>query len=70
MTVAIRTDYGWNGDGKTRSEIASDILQTRHRLDADVRALGTKLTATKRLVPLAALGLAALVFLIRRIRRR
>lgn len=70
MTVAVRTDYGWSGDGKTAAEIAADILDTRHRLDADVRALRAKLTAPKRVVPLAALGVAALVLLIRSLRRR
>jgi hypothetical protein len=70
MTVAVRTDYGWSGDGKTAADIASDIQDTRHRLDADVRALRAKLTAPKRLVPLAALGLAAVVLLIRSLRRR
>jgi DNA-binding CsgD family transcriptional regulator len=70
MTVAVRTDYGWSGDGKTAAEIASDIRHTRHRLDADVRALRAKLTAPARVVPLAALGLAAVVLLIRSLRRR
>jgi DNA-binding CsgD family transcriptional regulator len=70
MTVAIRTDYGWTGDGKSAAEIAGDIQHTRHRLDADARALRAKLTAPKRVLPLAAVGLAALVLLIRTLRRR
>jgi DNA-binding CsgD family transcriptional regulator len=70
MTVLVRTDYGWSGDGKTAAEIASDIRHTRHRLDADVHALRAKLTSPKRLVPLAALGIAALVLMIRGLRRR
>ena len=70
MTVAVRTDYGWSGDGKTAAEIASDIQDTRHRLDADVRALRAKFTSPKRIVPLAALCLAGVVLLIRSMRRR
>ena len=70
MTVAVRTDYGWSGDGKTSAEIASDIQDTRHRLDADVRALRAKLTSPKRIVPLVGLCLAGVVLLIRSMRRR
>ena len=78
MTVTVprnkpATTYGWSGDGKTAAEISSDIDQTRYRLDADVQALGAKLSAARKLVPIAALGVAAagaLTFLIRRIRRR
>lgn len=70
MTIAVRTDYGWSGDGKTAAEIASDIRDTRHRLNADVRALRASLTAPKRVIPLVALGLAALVLMIRGLRRR
>ena len=70
MTIAVRTDYGWSGAGKTAAEIASDIRHTRHRLDADVRALRAKLTAPKRLVPIAALGLAGLALLVRTLTRR
>lgn len=70
MTVVVRTDYGWSGDGKTAAEIASDIRHTRHRLDADVHALRATLTAPKRILPLVALGIAALVLMIRGLRRR
>lgn len=70
MTVVVHADYGWSGDGKTAAEIASDIRHTRRRLDADVHALRTKLTSPKRLIPLAALGLAALALMIRGLRRR
>jgi hypothetical protein len=70
MTVVVRSDYGWSGDGKTAAEIADDIRHTRHRLDADVQDLRATLTAPKRVVPLAALALGALVVLIRSLRRR
>jgi len=75
MTVTVptkvRTTYGWSADSKTAAEIASDIRQTRYRLDADIRALRAKL-APKRLLPVAAItgGLTALSLLIRFIRRR
>lgn len=69
--ITPRPSYGWSADGKTAAEISEDIRQTRYRLEADARALRSKL-APKRLVPAAAVaaGLAALSFLIRRIRRR
>ena len=74
MTVTVpskpSSTYGWSGDGKSAAEISSDIEQTRYRLGADVQALRGKLSAAKRLLPIAALGLAGLAFLIRRIRRR
>lgn len=75
MTVTVptktQTTYGWSADGKTAAEISSDIRQTRYRLDSDVQALRAKLSL-RRLVPLApiAAGVAALAFLIRRLRRR
>jgi hypothetical protein len=73
VTVPAKTQptYGWSADGKTAAEIASDIRQTRYRLDSDVQALRAKF-APRRLLPLApiAAGLAAVVLLIRRIRRR
>lgn len=76
MTVTVptkrATGYGWSGDGKSAAEISSDIEQTRYRLDADVQALRDKVSAVKKLVPVAALGFAAgaLALLIRRMRRR
>jgi len=74
MTVTVpsksSSTYGWSGGGKSAAEIASDIEQTRYRLDADMRALRAKLSAPKKLLPIAALSLAALTLLIRRIRRR
>jgi hypothetical protein len=70
VTVVVRTDYDWNGDGKSAAEIANDIRHTRHRLDADVQALRATLTAPKRVLPLAAIGLAVLALLIRGLRRR
>jgi len=77
MTVPVpiprkpQATYGWSADGKSAAEISSDIRQTRYRLDADVQALRAKF-APRRLLPLApiAAGLAAVAFLIRRIRRR
>jgi len=75
MTVTVRTTvptgYGWSADGKTAAEISEDIRQTQYRLEADARALRSKL-APRRLVPAAAVagGLAALAILIRTIRRR
>ena len=69
--VTPRPTYGWSADGKSAAEISSDIDQTRYRLEADVRALRTRL-APQRLLPAAAVasGLAVLSLLIRRIRRR
>ena len=75
MTVTVpaktQTNYGWSADGKTAAEISSDIQQTRYRLDSDVQALRAKFSP-RRLLPVApiAAGLAALAFLIRKIRRR
>lgn len=70
MTVVVRAGYGWSGDGKSAAEIAGDIEHTRYRLDADLRVLRRKVTAAKRVVPAAALGLATLAFLLRRVFRR
>ena len=36
--------YGWTADGKTPAEIAGDIRQTRYRMDADLHAIGEKLS--------------------------
>ena len=75
MTVTVptkaETTYGWSADGKTAAEISSDIRQTRYRLDSDVQALRKKFSP-RRFLPVApiAAGLAALAFLIRKIRRR
>jgi hypothetical protein len=74
MTVTVRpaapATYGWSADGKTAAEISSDLRQTRYRLEADVSALRQKVGSAKRLLPIVTLGLAAITFLIRRIRRR
>ena len=70
MTVVVRSDYGWRGDGKSADEIAGDIEHTRRRLDADLRDLRARLIAPKRIAPFAAAGLAALAFLVRRAFRR
>jgi hypothetical protein len=73
MTVTVPAkvlppNYGWSGDGKSAAEIASDVRQTRYRLEADVRALRRKL-APKRLAPVVA-GLAAVALLVGLLRRR
>lgn len=60
--------YGWNADGKTATEIASDARQTRYRLEADLRELRQRIKRAKW--PAAALaGLTLLTLLIRKIRR-
>ena len=69
MTVVVRSDYGWRGDGKSADAIAADIEHTRHRLDADLRALRGKLLALRRIVPVLAIGLAAAGLLQRRVLR-
>lgn len=77
MTVPVpiptkpQTTYGWSAVGKSAAEISSDIRQTRYRLDSDVQALRAKLAPKRLLIvaPIAA-GLAAVAFLIRKIRRR
>lgn len=68
--VYARPDYGWSADGKSAAEIASDIEQTRYRIEADVRALRAQL-APRRLLATAAVaaGLAAISLLLRKIRR-
>lgn len=71
MTVVVRSDYGWSGEGKSAADIAEDIRDTRHRLAADVRALAATFVAPRRLVPVVSLVLAAVSFFVRRkIRRR
>ena len=69
--IVPRADYGWSADGKSAAEISSDIRQTRYRLESDLEELKSLLTP-RRLLPAALVtgGLAALSFLIRRIRRR
>jgi hypothetical protein len=74
-TVPARVEtipaYGWSAEGKSAAEISDDILQTRFRLDADLRTLRARFVP-RRFLPAAAIGagLAALTFVIRRIRRR
>jgi hypothetical protein len=70
VTVVVRSDYGWRGDGKSADEIAGDIEHTRRRLDADLRLLRAKLIAPKRIAPIVALGVAAAGLLLRRVLRR
>lgn len=68
LEQVAETTYGWSADGKTAAEIAGDILQTRYRMDADVRALQHKLARVKW-PAIAAAGLALVSFVIRRLRR-
>lgn len=74
MTITVRPEYGWRGNGKSAAEIAGDLDHTRYRLDADIRALKAKLSGPTRLAPLApivaALVATVLTYVIRRIRRR
>ncbi|HYX82035.1 MAG TPA: hypothetical protein VE714_06545 [Gemmatimonadales bacterium] len=71
MTVVVRSDYGWSGEGKSAAEIAADISHTRHRLAVDVGAMLASLLVPRRLVPVVSLALAAASFFLRRnIRRR
>lgn len=69
--IVNRPDYGWSAEGKSPAEISSDIRQTRYRLESDLQQLRSIL-APRRLLPAAIVtgGLAALSFLVRRIRRR
>jgi hypothetical protein len=64
----LRTNYGWSAEDKTPAEIAGDIRQTKYRLSADVDAIKRKLSRRARW-PIAALGLAFVAMVIRRIRR-
>jgi hypothetical protein len=63
----VRTSYGWSAQKKTPAEIAGDIRQTKYRLSADVDAIKRKL-ARRAKWPIAALGLAFMVLVVRRIR--
>jgi hypothetical protein len=63
----VRTSYGWSAQEKTPAEIAGDIRQTKYRLSADVDAIKRKL-ARRAKWPIAALGLAFMVLVVRRIR--
>jgi hypothetical protein len=69
MTLPVQMSYGWSGEGKDTSEIATDILQTRYRLESDVRALRKKLVQSAKW-PAAALALSVVTLVIRRLRRR
>jgi hypothetical protein len=69
--------YGWRADGKTPAEIAGDIRQTRYRMDADLHAIGEKLSPTRLLRrakkakwPVAGIALALLALWIRRQAKR
>jgi hypothetical protein len=69
--------YGWTAEGKTAAEIAGDIQQTRYRMEADVHAIGEKLSpsrlvrrAKKMKWPAAGVVLALLGLWIRRRARR
>ena len=64
----VRTSYGWSAEDKTPAEIAGDIRQTKYRMSADVHAIKRKLARTAKW-PIAALGLAFVAMVIRRIRR-
>ncbi|HWC72978.1 MAG TPA: DUF3618 domain-containing protein [Gemmatimonadales bacterium] len=66
MTVVVRSNYGWSGDGKTAAEIAADIEQTRHRLASDVRALTATLVTPRLLVPVVSLMLGVVSFFVRK----
>jgi hypothetical protein len=72
--VAPPPAYGWSAEGKTPAEIAGDIRQTRYRMEADLHALGERLSP-KRLVrrakkvgkwPAAGVALALIALWIRR----
>lgn len=64
----VRTSYGWSAADKTPAEIAGDIRQTKYRMSADVDAIKHKLARGARW-PIAAVGLALLTLIIRRLRR-
>ena len=66
-----KPEYGWNAEGKTAAEIASDIRQTRYRLESDVRALREAIEPRRFLAAAAvSAGLAILSLLIRRVLRK
>jgi hypothetical protein len=64
----VHTTFGWTAEDKTPAEIAGDIRQTKYRLSADVDAIKRNV-ARKARWPVAAVGLALLALLIRRVRR-
>ena len=40
----VGTTYGWTAEAKSAAEIAGDIRQTRYRMDADLHAIGERLS--------------------------
>jgi Protein of unknown function (DUF3618) len=75
MTVTVRSSYdagaNWRSNGKSAAEIADEIEHTRYRLDSDMRALTSRLSAPIRVVTVvAALAVTLVTYLIRRSYRR